>query len=169
MVAGVVKQYRDLLSDETPKLGFVSAIDKPFIESVAGFALIDTSRTQTPVMLTLSGAALRGKRTKKDRTCSLVHILGIQDAATSFSLGTDITVAYKGQEIVLGGQNDIPDIMKGYVQLAINLSLMNVTFSVQQESFGLAPTLSATFKPTLAITRAHYAELTTRLYLNYSL
>ncbi|MFT4938881.1 MAG: serine protease AprX [Paraglaciecola sp.] len=172
VMGGAIRQYRDLLNDPQHILSGVSTLDKPFMESVtvAGSSLKDNSRSQAPVMLTEDGnAKAYGKVNNIDMAYSLVQMLGLQDAATSFDPQSNIIVDYRGQQLVLADQDLIADEMKGYVQLAINLSLVNVEFAVAQGPYDLEPTLSVTFEPSQKITRAHYAELTTRLYLNYYL
>lgn len=168
LMGGAIRQYRDLMNDPQPDSN-IAGLDKPFIQSVtvAGSALKDNSRSQAPVMLTADGVNRRGSVSKSDIAYSLVQILGLQDSATSFDPKNDIIVDYRGQQLVLADQDDISDEMKGYVQLAINLSLVNVTFTTQQGPYDLEPTLIANFKPSQKVTRAHYAELTTRLYFNY--
>ncbi|GAA0853333.1 S8 family peptidase [Aliiglaciecola litoralis] len=170
VMGGAVRQYRDLLNEERPTLSGVSTLDKAFIESVSvsGGALKDATRTQAPILLPVNGSASPfTKMTKLDMVYSLVQLLGAQSAAQSFDPQDDIVVDYKGQQIVLADQDNIADDMKGYVQLAINLSLINVVYGVEQGPFDLVPTLTARFEPATSISRAHYAELASRLYFNY--
>ena len=87
--------------------------------------------------------------------------------ATDFDPTSDITVDYRGETIVLSDQDAIPAELKGYVQAAINLSLINVEFDIEQGAFGLEPTLTATFTPDAKISRVHYAVLAGRLYDYY--
>ncbi|GAC16146.1 S8 family peptidase [Aliiglaciecola lipolytica] len=172
MMGGAVRQYRDLLNEPTPMLSGVSSLDKPYLESVMteGGALKDNFRSQAPILLPKSGnAAPFAKVEKLDMAYALVQMLGLQSQAEAFDPQQDIIVDYRGNQIVLADQDAISDDMKGYVQLAINLSLVNVSFGVEQGPFDLEPSLTAHFNPTSTITRAHYAELASRFYLNYFL
>lgn len=170
VMGGAVRQYRDLLNDPQPELGKVPQFDKAFIEAVAvsGGALKDNLREQAPVLPDNGqGADPFGRMDKSDMAYALVQILGLQEAATAFNPEDDIVVNYRGEEIVLADQNDIASERKGYVQLALNLSLLNVAFGVEQSPLDLTPELTARFEPDTTITRAHYAVLASRLYSQY--
>jgi serine protease AprX len=52
---------------------------------------------------------------------------------------------------------DIDPALRGHVQIALELSLMNVRFAVQQGPFDLEPRLVAYFEPTRQVKRAEYA------------
>ncbi len=170
VMGGAVRQYRDLLNESQPELGNLPGFDKAFIESVSvtGGALKDNLRTQAPVLPAVDGSADPfGKVNKLDMAYAMVQILGLQDIATSFDPNADIIVNYKGEQIVLADQDTIPAELKGYVQLAITLSLINVDFALEQNPFSLSPTLSATFSPDSKVTRAHYAVLASRFCTQY--
>lgn len=170
VMGGGVRQYRDLLNDTKVEFDDVGAMDKAYIESAAatGSALKDSLRTQNPVLRTDSGNADPfGKVTKLDMAYSLVQMLGKQDEALAFDPNSDIVMQYRGEDIVLADQNDIPADMKGYVQVALDYSLLNVTFGVEQGPFSITPELTATFNDSLVITRAHYAEITSRFFTQY--
>jgi len=94
-------------------------------------------------------------------------MLGLEEAALSFDPNADIVVDYNGEQIVLEDQDSIPADMKGYVQLALTLSLINAEFGVEQSPFSLTPTITASFAPDTAITRAHYAVLASRFFTQY--
>ncbi len=64
-------------------------------------------------------------------------------------------------------KNDIPDNMKGYVQVAIQLSLLNVKFDVVNNPFNVTPQLTAIFTPGYSVTRAEYALTAGRLFGQY--
>ncbi|WP_339724733.1 S8 family serine peptidase [uncultured Paraglaciecola sp.] len=170
VMGGAVRQYRDLLNEDKHQLSRVSTLDKPFMESVtvAGGALKDSNRTQSPILTTVNNQANAfGKINKLDMAYSLVQLLGLQEAATAFDPNNDIIVDYKGEQLVLADQDSIPAEMKGYVQLAINLSLINVNFAIEQGPFDLMPKLVVRFESDATISRAHYAELASRLFVNY--
>ena len=170
VMGGAVRQYRDLLNEPTPGVSAPGA-DKPFVESVSvnGGALKDDVRTQNPVLLDAAQGHVNAFATmdKTDLSYAMVQMLGLQEAAEAFDPANDIVVDYKGQTIVLEDQHMIPDELKGYVQLAINLSLINVHFDVTQSPFALEPTITASFAPDTKITRAHYAVLAGRMFDYY--
>ncbi|WP_232365077.1 hypothetical protein [Salinimonas marina] len=125
-------------------------------------------REQAPILPTVNGSADPfGKMDKADMAYALVQLLGLQDLATSFDPNRDIVVNYRGEELVLADQDEIAAEMKGYVQLAITLSLVNVEFGIEQGPFAVSPTLTARFNADETITRAHYALLASRFYTQY--
>ena len=63
----------------------------------------------------------------------------------------------------------IPAALRGYVQLALDLGLINARFAVSQGPFDLQPTLKAYFDPSKVVTRAAYAAAASRLYSAYGL
>jgi serine protease AprX len=170
VMGGAVRQYRDLDNEPQPQLSSVPGNYKAFIESVSvmGGALKDNLRTQMPVMLSENGDFEPNSRvTKLDLAYNLVQVLGMQEAALAFDVNSDITVDYKGQTIVLEDQDSIPDNMKGYVQVALQLSLLNVNFGLVQGPYDLMPTLTATFNPAYKISRGEYAVTAGRLAGQY--
>jgi len=170
VMGGAVRQYRDLDNEPQPNLGSIPNAYKAFIESVSvqGGALKDSLVAQAPVMLKKAGNfAPNGRVNKLDLAYSLVQVLGLESVATAFNPNDDITIDYKGQTVVLADQANIPDAMKGYVQAAIQLSLLNVKFAVVQGQFDLTPQLTATFAPDYEVTRAEYALTASRLFGQY--
>ncbi len=170
VMGGAVRQYRDLLNEPRPFDGDTPYDSQAYLEAamVSGGALKDATATQNPVMLPRNGEIKPfGRVEKLELAYSLVQLLGMQELAEAFDPNDDIIVEYKGQQIVLSDQNVIPDDMKGYVQAAITLSLLNVEFGVEQGSFSLEPALTATFSPDMQISRAHYAVIASRLFTQY--
>jgi serine protease AprX len=170
VMGGAVRQYRELDNEPKPELNAVPSGYQAFIESVSvnGGALKDSLREQQPVMLSQNGEfAHNGRVSKVDLAYSLVQILGLESTAKAFDLKNDITVDYKGQTIVLADQDNIDDDMKGYVQLAIQLSLLNVHFDVTQGTYDLTPQLNASFGGDYNVTRAEYALTAGRLFGQY--
>jgi serine protease AprX len=170
VMGGAVRQYRDLDNEPQPNLSSVLNSYKAFIESVSvqGGALKDNLAAQAPIMLSEGGNfAPNGRVNKLDLAYSLVQILGLESVATAFDPNDDIIVEYSGQTIVLEDQNDIPDNMKGYVQVAIQLSLLNVKFDVVNNPFNVTPQLTAIFTPGYSVTRAEYALTAGRLFGQY--
>ncbi|MCW8109707.1 S8 family serine peptidase [Alteromonas ponticola] len=170
VMGGAVRQYRDLLNESAPLHEDTPGDSQPYFEAVMamGGALKDATASQNPVMLERNGnLAPYGRVKKVEMAYSLVQLLGMQALAEAFDPKDDIIVEYKGQQIVLSDQDDIPIEMKGYVQAAITLSLLNVEFSIDQGSFALEPTLTASFSPDTKISRAHYAVIVSRLFTQY--
>ena len=158
------------MNEERPNIGSVPGFDKAFVESVMvkGGALKDKLRTQSPVLRSENGSADPfASVTKLDIAYSLVQMLGLEEAALSFDPNADIVVDYNGEQIVLEDQDSIPADMKGYVQLALTLSLINAEFGVEQSPFSITPTITASFAPDTVITRAHYAVLASRFFAQY--
>lgn len=170
VMGGAVRQYRDLANEEQPDFGRLPGFDKAFIESamVNGGALKDKLRTQGPIILDKNGSADPfGSMTKLDMAYAMVQMLGLESVARSFNPESDIVIDYKGEQIVLSDQDSIPANMKGFVQLALTMSFINVQFDIEQGPFGLNPTVTASFNPDETITRAHYAVLAGRLFTQY--
>ncbi|XOV80377.1 MAG: S8 family serine peptidase [Aestuariibacter sp.] len=170
MMGGAVRQYRDLMNEPAPMLSNVPSAYKPYFESVSvtGGALKDNLRSQAPVLLNTNGdVAANATMNKLDMAYAMVQMLGLEHVATAFNSNDDIVVDYRGEQIILADQDSIPADMKGYVQLAIHLSLLNVEFGVEQDPFALTPVLTAKFNANQKVTRAHYALLTSRFVNNY--
>jgi serine protease AprX len=92
---------------------------------------------------------------------SLVQSLGLEPQALSLE-GQSLTVEVNGQRIPIDDQNEIPAGFRGYVQLALDLRILNAFFSLEQGPFDLVPTLHARFRPANSITRGEYAVAATR-------
>jgi serine protease AprX len=170
VMGGAVRQYRELDNEPKPELNAVPSGYQAFIESVSvnGGALKDSLREQQPVMLSQNGEfAHNGRVSKVDLAYSLVQILGLESTAKAFDPKNDIKVNYNGQTIVLADQDSIADDMKGYVQLAIKHSLLNVHFDVTQGTYDLMPQLNASFGGNYKVTRAEYALTAGRLFGQY--
>jgi serine protease AprX len=171
VMGGAVRQYRALDNEPTPELNSVPSGYQAFIKSVSvnGGALKDSLREQQPVMLSKQGDfAHNGRVSKVDLAYSLVQILGLESMAQAFDPETDkITVDYNGQTIELADQDSIADDMKGYVQLALKHSLLNVHFDLTQDTYELTPQLTASFGGDYQVTRAEYALTAGRLFGQY--
>ncbi len=130
-----------------------------------GAALRNTAQDQDAVVLSESGIfAPTEMVSKTELAYSLVQSLALQDLAATFN--GDITVIYNDERIVLADQDQIAAELKGYVQLALDLGILNAQFDIQQGRFDLEPTISAYFNPDELVTRADYAVAATRLYKN---
>jgi subtilisin family serine protease len=131
-----------------------------------GAALRNTAQNQAPV-LTGTASSFNPEQAV-DRTqvaYSLVQSLALQPLAESFS--GDITAIFQDQRVVLADQAQIPAEFKGYVQLALDLGILNAHFDIQQGPYDLEPTIIANFNGNNGVTRADYAVAATRFFNNY--
>jgi serine protease AprX len=147
----------------------VSKADLPFAEAVVakGAAFRDQSQQLKGVMQkTASGEfSPKGSVTKAELAYSLVQSLGLEKEALAHS--GDVKVNYKDERIVLKDQAHIPVALKGYVQVALDLNILNAHFSVTQGKYDLKPKVEATFAPEEVVTRGDFAVAFTRYYYVY--
>ncbi|MFC3268386.1 S8 family serine peptidase [Vulcaniibacterium thermophilum] len=140
----------------------------PFAEAAVarGGALRDMLHTQEGVMGTVNGAFRPNDAvTRVSLAYSLVQSLGLQDQARAFD-GT-LTAFYDGKRIPVEDAGAIPASLRGYVQLALDLGLINARFAVTQGPFDLQPTLHAYFDPGKTVTRAAFAVSAGRYLTHY--
>jgi serine protease AprX len=104
----------------------------------------------------------RGEVNKTELAYSLVQALGLEKEAREH-VG-DVTVPYNDERIAIKDSGTIPEAMKGYVQVALNLNILNATFNVKQGPYDLKPTIEAVFLPEQKITRGDYAVAASRYY-----
>ncbi|WML50424.1 hypothetical protein RCG23_12345 [Neobacillus sp. PS3-34] len=97
-----------------------------------------------------------------DLAYSFVQALGLEKQAKEFT--GDVTVQYKDERITLKDSSSIPDAMKGYVQLRLDLNILNASFSVKQGPYDLKPTVEATFDPAKKVSRGDYAVAASRYF-----
>jgi serine protease AprX len=100
--------------------------------------------------------------TRAELAYSLVQTLGLEKEATAFS--GDLTVQYNEQRIKIEDANQIPVELKGYVQLALDLNILNAKFTLTQGPYDLQPKVHATFSPTQKVTRGDYAVAVSRYF-----
>jgi subtilisin family serine protease len=91
---------------------------------------------------------------RQELAYSLIQALGLQAAAEATS--GSVTAPYEGARVVLSDENRIAPELRGYVQLALDLGILNAEFYVDNTN-PLAPRIRAVFKPTEGITRGDYA------------
>lgn len=159
-MAGGVRQASDSgVSDARGK-------DAPFIHAVVaeGAALRDVDHEYGGVMLLRDDGRFRPNEevTREELAYSLVQSLGLESEAKAHS--GDVTVVYNGRRVTLNDSAQISPEFRGYVQLALDLNIMNAQFSVSQGRFDLRPTVEAEFYPGDTMTRADYAVGITRFY-----
>lgn len=105
----------------------VKGKDAPWVEAATaqGGALRDRAQLQDPVILADGGAfAPTGYVTRAEMAYAFVQALGLQEAAANYT--GDVTVEHEGTRVALMDQDDIPAVYRGYVQLAIDLALLDV-------------------------------------------
>ena len=140
----------------------------PFVESVIarGAALRDLAHTQDGVMGTVNGAFKPNDVvTRVSLAYSLVQSLALQPQAQAFN--GSLTAFYDGKRIPIEDAAAIPASLRGYVQQALDLGLINARFAVTQGPFDLQPTLRAYFDPAKPVTRAAYAVAAGRYMAHY--
>jgi serine protease AprX len=91
---------------------------------------------------------------------SLVQGLGLQASAQSFS--GDLTVLHNTTRIPVADAAAIPASLRGYVQHALDLGLINARFVLEQGPYDLQPTMKAYFDPSQLVTRAAFAAAASR-------
>lgn len=148
----------------------VKGQDMAFIESVLGkgAALKDVSQVTKGVMQPVSPGkfAPNDSVTRSSLAYSLVQALGLEKEAVNKS-NEALTVQYNGNRIPIMDAELIPVEQRGYVQLALDLNILNAYFSTVQGPYDLTPTVVAKFEPAKTVTRGDYAVAITRYFSNY--
>ncbi|MGQ0836461.1 MAG: S-layer homology domain-containing protein, partial [Gammaproteobacteria bacterium] len=152
-----IRQFRPL--DGSVGFGDVGDDLSPFVEAttVRGAALKDRAHRFDGVIRT-SGSAFSPDATvnRAELAYSLVQSLGLQDVARAFT--GELTVRFNDTRIPLEDAAAVPVDLRGYVQVALDLPVMNAFFSLEQGPFDLQPRIKAHFRPSEAVTRAAYAS-----------
>lgn len=139
--------------------GAITAVVNDVTES--GSALRNTTQDQAPVMLAEGDFFYPNDAVSKTEAAySLIQSQALQTEAEAFS--GDVTAIFNNERIVLVDQDLIPEQMKGYVQLALDLGILSVRFDVQQGPYDLEPTITATFNGNSVLSRADFAVAVTR-------
>ncbi len=140
--------------------------EKLIAESVmaTGAALKDAELDNNGLMV-MSGNGFNsdGTVTRAELAYAMAQSLGLQEYANSLQ-GNDVTVDVNGETVEVEDADAIPGYLRGYVQAALNLNLINVTYSITQNPFGLGFTIHAHFNPNEEITRLEYAIVVTRTF-----
>ncbi|OIO19095.1 MAG: hypothetical protein AUJ54_06945 [Ignavibacteria bacterium CG1_02_37_35] len=145
----------------------VSANDALLVESITnkGAAIRDRFQFFKGVMLPTSAGIFSPVESVKriDVAYSFIQSLGLQLKADSLA-GTQVKVTFNSQVITLDDNADIPSNLRGYVQLALNLNLINAYFAMTQGPYDLTPTMHASFKPNQVVSRGDFAVIVTRTF-----
>ncbi len=121
-----------------------------------GGSLRDLTQQQNGLMTLASSGFKPGQLvTRLDLAYSLVQSLAQQDNAVGYSGA--VTVPYNGQNVTIEDQAAIPAHLRGYVQLALNLDLINARFAVTQGPFDLQPVIRAYFDPASTVRPEYFA------------
>ncbi|HLG26830.1 MAG TPA: S8 family serine peptidase [Paenisporosarcina sp.] len=167
MGAGV-RQY--LPNNGLNTVNDVKAGDRAFVEAVLvnGAALKDSGQATKGVMLPVAIGKFSpdDKVTRDSLAYSLVQALGLEAEAKKRS-NDSLTVQYEDSRIVISDASSVPVELRGYVQLALDLNILNAYFSVEQGPYDLKPTIVAKFEPTKTVTRGDYAVTISRYFANY--
>lgn len=144
-------------------------IANPYVSAVVakGAALQDVYQTNDGVMRLSANGSFNPNNsvTRAELAYSLVQSLGLQAQAQSHQ--GDVTVQYGDKRVKVEDAERIPADLRGYVQLALDLNILNATFNVSQGRFDLQPTVQAVFNPEEAISRGDFAVAVTRYYATY--
>ncbi|TDR19542.1 S8 family peptidase [Marinicella litoralis] len=170
VMGAAVRQQRDLLNSAMTVYSDVSSTDAAFINAVTqtGSALKDPEHQQAPIMLAKTGAFKpNDKVSREELGYSMVQSLGLESDAALFA-GTDsLKVEYNGQEVPVRDSDLVSAEYLAHMQVALNLSLLNVQFAIEQGPYDLQPTLVAYLKPNEMIKRGEYAVAIGRMFENY--
>jgi serine protease AprX len=150
-----LRQSLPAVTSYTDVTGSAAAIAEAV--TAEGSTLRDYDFTPTG-MLAASGSNFNpdGTVTRTDLAVALVKALGLDQAAAA-KAGSDVTVTYDGQSVVVSDEAEIPPALRGYVQLALDRGILNALFSLQQGPADPRPILSAKVLPTKSLTRSFLA------------
>ncbi|RXJ00349.1 peptidase S8 [Anaerobacillus alkaliphilus] len=146
----------------------VSGADLPYVKAVVarGGALRDGKQLNNGVMLTSSGKFNpKGSVSREELSYALVQSFGLQQMTQGHK--GDVTVQYGNERLVLEDQHLISPELKGYVQVALDLNIMNAYFTISQGKYDLEPTVHASFKANDVVTRGDFAVAMTRFFNAY--
>ncbi|WP_158217605.1 S8 family serine peptidase [Lottiidibacillus patelloidae] len=153
----------------------IVAYDKwlPYTSAVLakGGALKDWKQMQNAVMMEDAFSYRSYKYvTRSELAYSVVQTLGLQEEAGTIAT-EEITVPYKDTRIVIEDADQIPEHLRGHVQVALDKQLLNAYFKVElvMNEYTLEPEvkITATFAPSKNVTRADYAVAANRMYNAY--
>jgi len=91
--------------------------------------------------------------TRLELAIALVRALG-NDQEARAKAGTNVTVNYSGQTLVVDDNLQIPLALRGYVQIALDKGILQPRFSITQGPFDPVPVVHAVVNPSQPNTRA---------------
>lgn len=163
MVAGTgIRQFRP--TDGSDSLVDVFDLELAAAEAVVarGGPLRDQRHVQAATVRPVADGVFDpdGAVERAELAYSLVQALGLEAEAEAVRAALEdepITVAFKDERIPLEDDGEVPAALRGHVQLALDLQLMIVEFSLEQGPFDPEPTILAHFHPLDDVSRAGYA------------
>lgn len=160
-------EIRQSTYSKTASFSDVTASDAPFVNAAAarGGAFRDGKQTSKGVVLPKPDGTFApdGSVNRSELAYSLVQALGLEKQAGEVNTD-ELSVQYGDMRVSLDDAAEIPQELKGYVQLALDLNLLNAYFTVEQGPYDLEPVVHATFKPEEELTRGDYAVAAVRYY-----
>ncbi|WP_349409986.1 S8 family serine peptidase [Pseudalkalibacillus sp. SCS-8] len=148
----------------------VKAADAAYVQAVTagGAALKDTDLSDAGVMLpTAEGTFAPNQAVNRaELAYSLVQALGLESQAKDLN-DDPLTVQYKDERIAIQDADAVPAEWRGYVQLALDMNILNAYFDVTQGPYDKEPTIVASFNPDQTVTRGDYAVAVSRYYASY--
>ena len=149
-----------------PSFSDVSSADIPFVEAATakGASFRDQQHIQKGVILPKANGKFAPKDgvTRAELAYSLVQSLGLEKEAEEFA--GQLTVQYNNERIAISDASEVPEHLKGYVQVALDLNILNAKFAVTQGPYDLKPKVTASFNPSVKNTRGDFAVAMTRYY-----
>ncbi|MCW8870135.1 MAG: S8 family serine peptidase, partial [Proteobacteria bacterium] len=170
VMGAAVRQQRDLLNTTMAVYGDVNNQDAAYINAVTqtGTALKDPQHSQEPIMLGKSGLFKpRDTVSREELGYSLVQSLGLESQADLFTGIDALHVEYDGTEVPVRDSHLVSAELLPHMQVALNMSLINVQYAIEQGPFDLQPTLVAYLKPDESVTRGEYAVAIGRMFSQY--
>ncbi|MFP5264624.1 MAG: S8 family serine peptidase [Blastocatellia bacterium] len=146
-------------ANEPSRFTDVQEVELGMAESVTAYGSTLRDWNFVPAgMMSASGSLFNPAAdiTRLDLAVALVRALGL-DAEAKAKAGSNVTVTYSGQTLVLADNASIPAAYRGYVQYALDKGILQAYYSLEQGAFDLQPTLKARVKPADPVTRAWLA------------
>ncbi|MAL82856.1 MAG: peptidase S8, partial [Idiomarina sp.] len=164
-LSGAIRQAQDgnkqvYLDSTTDNAAMLNAV------SQSGAALKDRGYNFDPVIAaeSVDFFGVDNVVTHQGLAYSLVQSLGLESVAKEFDTTEDVQVVVFDQVVTLSDSDKIAPELKGYVQIALHMGLLNAQIEVEQDDFSIEPTLKATFAPQRDFSRAELAKAVTRLH-----
>lgn len=159
---------RQSLLGNTAKFFDVDASVAATVNAVTseGASLGDLNMSNGPLMLTGGSEQFGASQTvtKEAMAYSFVQALGLEEEAQSFDTTETLFAVVFDQSVPVADSELIAPEMRGYVQQALAMGLMQVQVEVEQGPFDLEPTLVAYFNPTDEVSRGETAFVVTQLH-----
>lgn len=131
-----------------------------------GAVLGDLTFSDSPLLLT-GGSEHFGASdtvTKEAMAYSFIQALGLEESAQAFDTAETLVAIVFDQAVPVADSELITPEMRGYVQQALAMGLMQVQVEVEQGPFDLEPTLVAYFNPADEVTRGETAFVVTQVH-----